>query len=343
MGKRQDHATLQMVADETGVTPSTVSRVLNSNSDAAARRWASAGTIRRVREAAASHGYRPNPQAVGLRTRRSNLIGVVVPRLQDYVLATVYEGIDEAASERGFATFVTNSLDDPRKQALSTEMLLSRRVEGLMFGDAHFDGEFLQGVAERGVKFVLVSRWARDYPSVTADDVLGGSLVGKHLVATGRRDVAILAGQPYASTAIDRTRGAVDALHAAGVDVPPHRIVHGPFDAQGGRTAAEQVLEQGPLPDAIFATNDFAAIGAMGALRDRNLSVPEDIAVVGYNDTALAAELPTPLTTVRSPMHEMGRRGLLMLLDILQGEDVEPLRLPPSLVVRESTQSAVSL
>ncbi|WP_182908891.1 LacI family DNA-binding transcriptional regulator [Microbispora sp. H13382] len=339
MGRRTPHATLQMIADETGVTPSTVSRVLNSASDASARRWASAETITRVRAAAASHGYTPNPQAVGLRTRRSRLIGVIVPRLQDYVLATIYEGIDEAATEKGFATFVTNSLDDPRKRARATETLLSRRVEGMIFGDAQFDGEFLQGVAERGMKFVLVSRRARDFPSVTCDDHLGGRLVGEHLVSIGRRDVAILAGEPYASTGLDRTRGAIDALREAGVDVPPHRIVHGHFDAQGGREAAERILDSRPLPDAIFAANDFAAIGVMGALRDRKLSIPDDVALVGYNDTALAAELPTPLTTVRSPMHEIGRLGLEMLLDLLQGAEVEPLRLPPTLVVRESTVS----
>ncbi|MEO3876073.1 LacI family DNA-binding transcriptional regulator [Nonomuraea sp. B12E4] len=332
------HATLQVIADETGVTPSTVSRILNSSSEASARRWASAETIQRVRKSAASHGYRPNPQAVGLRTRRSNLIGVIVPRLQDYVLATIYEGIDEAATERGFATFVTNSLDNPRKQALATETLLSRRVEGLIFGDAHFDGEFLKGIAERDVKFVLVSRRVRDdHPSVTCDDHMGGRLVGEHLVATGRRDVAILAGETYASTGLDRTQGAVDALHAAGVDIPPHRILHDAFDAQGGRAAAERLLARRPLPDAIFATNDFAAIGAMGALRDRGLSVPGDIALVGYNDTALAAELPTPLTTVRSPMREIGRRGLELLLDLLRGVEAQSLRLPPTLVVREST------
>ncbi|MEV4455090.1 LacI family DNA-binding transcriptional regulator [Microbispora sp. NPDC049633] len=318
MGRRTPHATLQMIADETGVTPSTVSRVLNSASEASARRWASAETIVRIRAAAASHGYTPNPQAVGLRTQRSRLIGVIVPRLQDYVLATIYEGIDEAATEKGFATFVTNSLDDPQKRARATETLLSRRVEGMIFGDAQFDGEFLQGVAERGMKFVLVSRRARDFPSVTCDDHLGGRLVGEHLVSIGRRDVAILAG----------------------VDVPPHRVVHGHFDAQGGREAAERILDSRPLPDAIFAANDFAAIGVMGALRDRKLSIPDDVALVGYNDTALTAELPTPLTTVRSPMHEIGRRGLEMLLDLLQGAEVEPLRLPPTLVVRESTVSA---
>jgi LacI family transcriptional regulator len=337
MAGRRDHATLRTIATEIGVTPSTVSRVLNSTSDSSARRWASADTIRRVREAAAAHGYSPDPQAVGLRTRRSNLIGVVVPRLQDYVLATIYEGIDEAARGEGFATLVTNSLDDPKKHELVVETLLSRRVEGLILGDAHIDGTYLDTVAERGVKFVLVSRRARDFISATCDDHLGGRLVADHLLATGRRNIAILAGEPYASTGLDRTQGAVDALRAAGLDVPADLVVHGPFDVQGGRQATESILSRRPLPDAIFATNDFAAIGAMGALRDRGITIPDDVALVGYNDTALAAALPVPLTTVRSPMHEIGRRGLALLLAMLRGEPVESLRLSPTLVIREST------
>ncbi|WP_433286263.1 LacI family DNA-binding transcriptional regulator [Pseudonocardia sp. CA-142604] len=337
MAGHRDHATLQTIATEIGVTPSTVSRVLNSASDSSARRWASADTIRRVREAAAAHGYSPNPQAVGLRTRRSNLIGVVVPRLQDYVLATIYEGIDEAARGEGFATLVTNSLDDPKKHELVVETLLSRRVEGLILGDAHIDGTYLDTVAERGVKFVLVSRRARDFISVTCDDLMGGRLVAEHLLATGRSNIAILAGEAYASTGIDRTQGAVDALRAAGVDVPADLVVHGPFDVQGGREATERILARHPLPDAIFATNDFAAIGAMGALRDRGITIPDDVALVGYNDTALAAALPVPLTTVRSPMHEIGRRGLALLLAMLRDEPVESQRLTPTLVIREST------
>lgn len=334
------HVTLQVIADELGLTPSTVSRVLNSPSQSAARRWASAETIDRVRSYAAEHGYSPNPQAVGLRTQRTQLIGVVVPRLQDYVLATVYEGVDEAATELGYTTCVANSLDDPDKQALATETLLSRRVDGLIFGDARHDGEFLRLVEESGTKFVLVSRRVPGFPSVTCDDIAGGRLVGEHLLATGRRDVAILAGQPFASTGIDRTRGVVEAFAEAGIEIPAHRIVHGPFDAPGGRTATDRLLDQGPPPDAIFAVNDFAAIGAMGVLRDRYLSVPGDIALVGYNDTPLASELPVSLTTVRSPMRQMGRQGMLMLLRILRGEPGEELRLPPELVVRESTGAA---
>ncbi|MCV7011073.1 substrate-binding domain-containing protein [Mycolicibacterium madagascariense] len=324
-----------MIAEQVGVSVSTVSRVLNAG-DAEALRWASAQTVARIREYAAARAYRPNPHAASLRTSRSSLIGVLVPRLQDFVLATVYEGIDEAATENGFSTFVTNSLDDPASRAVRTEMMLQRRVEGMIFGDARDDDALLADLAARGVPFVLVSRRSADHASVTCDDLLGGTLVGRRLLEAGRRDLAVLAGLPFASTAIERTRGAVRAFADAGLRVPKERIAWGPFDAAGGREAAEKLLATEPYPDAIFATNDFAAIGAMGVLRDRGLRVPDDISLIGYNDTPLAAELPIPLTTVHSPMHEMGRHGVNLLIDVLGGADPESVRLDPTLIVRES-------
>jgi LacI family transcriptional regulator len=327
--------TLRMIADEVGVSVSTVSRVLNAG-DAEAQRWASAQTVARIRECATSWAYRPNPHAASLRTARSGLVGVLVPRLQDFVLATIYEGIEEAATENDYSTFVTNSLDDPDNKALRTEMMLQRRVEGMIFGDAHHHDPLLAAVAARGVPFVLVSRRSADYVSVTCDDLLGGQLVGQRLVNAGRRDLAVLAGLPFASTAIERTKGAVDAFAEAGLHVRPERIAWGPFDAAGGREAAEKLLATEPYPDAIFATNDFAAIGALGVLRDRGLRVPDDISLIGYNDTPLVAELPTPMTTVHSPMHEMGRRGIELLIEMIGGGQPESERLTPTLVIRES-------
>ncbi|OPX08660.1 LacI family DNA-binding transcriptional regulator [Mycobacterium sp. AT1] len=327
--------TLRVIAEEIGVSVSTVSRVLKAEGDDATR-WASAETVARIRAYAKSREYRPHPHAASLRTARSGLVGVLVPRLQDFVLATVYEGVEEAATEHGYSTFVTNSLDDPANKAQRTEMMLQRRVEGIIFGDAHHHDPLLSALAERGTPFVLVSRRSGDYVSATCDDLLGGALVGRHLVEAGRRDLAVLAGLPFASTAIERTTGAVDAFTEAGLRVAPERIEWGPFDAAGGRQAAEKILSRRPYPDAIFATNDFAAIGALGVLRDHGLRVPDDIALIGYNDTPLVAEMPTPLTTVRSPMHEMGRRGIELLIELLGGGTPDSERLTPELVVRQS-------
>lgn len=336
MASQQGPMTLRRIADELGVSPSTVSRVL-ATPGGDALRWGSPETVARIRAFAKEHGYSPNPQASSLRTRRSGLIGVLVPRLQDYVLATIYEGIEEAASEAGLSTFVTNSLDIAENQRARTQMMIDRRVDGLIYGDAHLDHRFLDEVHAQGIKFALVSRAAGDHPSATCDDVKGGRLVGQHLADTGRRDVAVVAGLEFASTARNRTNGCIAALAENGIPVPPERVVYTGFDPAGGRAAAEQILAHGPVPDAIFATNDFAAIGAFGVLRDKGIRVPDDVALVGYNDTPLAEGGAVPLTTIRSPMHEMGRQGVRLLLEVLAGRSPESVVLEPELIIRGSS------
>ena len=335
-------ATLRTIAQSAGVDVSTVSRVLNGPPEEA-QRAASPTTAEEIRRWAVQLNYRPNPHATSLRTRRSNLIGVLVPRLSDIVLATVYEGIEDAAARHGLATFVMNSYDRPAEQRERTEMALSRRVDGLIFGDARADGAYLDEIAAQRVPFVLVSRHVGEHPAVTCDDREGGRLVAEHLLELGHRRVAVIAGEPYASTGIDRTAGFVDRYRKAGIEIPASRIVQSRFDAPGGRHAAERLLRRRPRPTAIYAVNDFAAIGALGALRDQGLRPGTDIAVVGYNDTPLAAELPIPLTSVRSPMRSMGAQGLELLVQILAGKPATSHRLRPELIVRASTMGETAL
>ncbi|GLY77324.1 LacI family DNA-binding transcriptional regulator [Actinoallomurus iriomotensis] len=335
----QRHATLRAIAQSAGVDVSTVSRVLNGSPEDA-QRAASRQTAEEIRQWAARLNYRPNPHAASLRTRRSNLIGVLVPRLSDLVLATVYEGIEDAAARHGMTTFVMNSRDQAAEQRERTELALSRRVDGLIFGDAHIDGAFLDDIAGQQVPFVLVNRRAGDHPAVTCDDYEGGRLVAEHFLELGHTRVGVIAGEPFASTGIDRTTGFLDRYREAGVDVPASRVVHSHFDAAGGRAAADRLLRSRARPTAIFAVNDFAAIGALGALRDQGLRPGHDVAIAGYNDTPLAAELPIPLTSVRSPMHEMGARALELLLRVLAGEPAASERLTPALVVRASSENA---
>lgn len=334
--KRQDGkwpATLRTIAESAGVDVSTVSRVLNGPPEEVARA-ASRETADAIREWAVRLDYRPNPHATSLRTARSNLIGVLVPRLSDVVLASIYEGIEDAAARRGLATFVMNSHDRPAEQRARTDLALTRRVDGLVLGDAHSDAMFVDEIAARKVPFVLVSRHAGNHPSVTCDDYRGGRLVAEHFLQLGHKRAGVIAGEPFASTGLDRTAGFVDRYREAGFDVP---AVHSAFDTVGGHKAADHLLRQRSRPTAIFAVNDFAAIGALGAVREAGLRSGEDIAVAGFNDIPLAAELPLPLTSVRSPMHEMGARALELLVSILGGQHPQSERLEPELVVRAST------
>ncbi|MFI1563305.1 LacI family DNA-binding transcriptional regulator [Streptomyces sp. NPDC020490] len=333
--------TLQEIAQRLGLHVSTVSRVLNGPAQEQGRA-ASGETARRIKELADELGYRPNPHATSLRTQRGNLIGVLFPRLAEIVVATIYEGVEEEATEHGFSTFVTNTHDDPAVQRDRIAMMLGRRVDGLIIGDAHLDGSTLAGPPLERVPFVLVNRrTGTDLPAVTCDDHLGGRMVAEHFLALGHRRVAVIAGEPFASTGADRTAGFTDRYREAGLPLPAHRVRHCRFDTTGGHRAATELLSHPDRPTAVFAVNDLAAIGAIGAARDLGLRLGEDLALAGYNDTPLAAELPVPLTSVRSPMADLGRIAVRRLLRLIAGDGATSERLRPELVTRASTGSPV--
>lgn len=327
------HTTIAEVARVAGVHASTVSRALRGEAGVAA------ATVERVRRAAENLGYRPDPAAVGLRTRRSGLIGVLVPRLTDVVLATIYEGLDAAAAEAGFQTFVANTGDDPEVRRRRLDTLRDRRVDGVVLGDARIiDDDLLASLAAEGLPYVLVSRRSRGHLSVTTDDLRGGRLVAEHLLGLGHERVGVVAGRTFSSTGVERTRGFRERYAEAGLPVPDELVAPSRYDVSGGREAADVLLAVRPRPTALFAVNDFTAIGVMGAVRSAGLRIGEDVAVVGYNDVPLAAELPVPLTTVASPMIEMGRLGMTRLLDRAAGRPARSARLRPRLMARESTR-----
>lgn len=342
MADADQPVTLQGIARQLGLHVSTVSRVLNGPADEQGRA-ASGETARRIRELAAELGYRPNPYATSLRTRRSNLIGVLVPRLSEIVLATIYEGIEEEATAHGLSTFVTNTLDDPAVQHERIAMVAERRVDGMIIGDAHLDGAALADPVLARIPFVLVNRRAgASLPAVTCDDRLGGQLVAEHFLGLGHRRVAVIAGESFASTGADRADGFAARYRAAGLPVPADRIRNCRFDAAGGHQAALALLDRPDPPTAIFAVNDLTALGVVGAARDLGLRLGTDLSLAGFNDTPLAAELPVPLTTVRSPMAELGRIAVRRLVRRMAGHHVASRRLRPELVVRASTGPAAA-
>jgi LacI family transcriptional regulator len=336
--------TLKDIAREAGVSLSTASRVLSRARNGTVPETS---TAKRVLAVAVRLDYVPNLFAASLRNHRTRMLGVLVPHLTDVVLSTIYEGIDEHASAADYQTVVANSMDDPREHRLRAERLLQRGVDGLIFGDAQVSDPYLDELARREVPFVLVSRRHHPYDSVTCDDTAGGRLVGNHLADLGHRAIAIIAGQPYASTGVDRTQGCLAALRERGIEVPADRVLHSRFDAQSGHLVATRLLIDSPELTAIFAVNDITAIGAMGALRDVGIRVGHDVAVVGFNDISIAADLPTPLTSVRSPLKQMGREAAGLLLQRLgselvgSGSSPTERRLHPQLIVRESSDVSI--
>lgn len=330
------NVTLAEIAQRAGVHLSTVSRSLSANPSGV-----SEPTVKRIQAIANEMGYQPDPAAGMLRTGRSRVIGAVVPRLTDYVLARIYEGIDESARLNDYQTFITGTNDDVNLRLSRIDSLMARRVEGVIVGDARLDGDELVGyLKRRGIPYVLVNRRLRGHLSVTTDDVKGGHLAADHLIELGHTKVGVVAGPEFASTCVERTYGFVQRFLTAGIGVPDSHIVTSRPDAEGGYFAASQLLRDHPDITAIFAINDFAAIGAYGASRENGREIGEDIAIVGFNDVPLTRFMSVPLTSVHSPMFEMGQKAAQLLTEVIASESKEQhesVLLEPELRIRESS------
>ncbi|WP_312099800.1 LacI family DNA-binding transcriptional regulator [Corynebacterium dentalis] len=327
---------MEDVARLAGGHPSTASRSLV---DQPVR--ISSATVARVREAARSLGYRRDSAAASLRTGSSRLIGVLVPRLTDIVLATMYGGIDAAAAAHGYGAVVSNGLDDAQVRRDRLDALLARRIDGVILADARRGDTLADDLAANGFPYVLAMRTLPGHVSVSTDDVEGGRLAARHLLEQGHRVAGIASADPLASTGRDRSAGFREVYAAAGFPVPDSAVVASGFGVAAGRRAGVILAAAQPRLTAVFAVDDLSAIGVMGSLRDAGRTVGTDIALVGYNDIDLAADLPVPLTSVRSDMDQMGRLSLNLLLARIAGREVESVLLPPVLVPRASSLGRV--
>jgi LacI family transcriptional regulator len=333
--------TLNEIAKLTGVHVSTVSRVLRQQEPPDG--WSDAAlNIRRVAE---QLGYRTNLMAASLRTRQTRIIGVVMSRLSDTVMASMYEAMEAAASASGYQILLSSPPDSEDAQRRGVELLLSRQVDGIILASVHRPAHrVFDFAAGHRTPILLMNRHGDSVgrPTITCDDRRGGYLAARHLLDLGHRRIGVVAGPSHASTANDRVVGVCEALREAGIHQPAELIVNSDFDVEGGLSAGQRLLSLRDRPTAIFAVGDVAAIAVMRIAREMGLTLPEDLSVVGYNDIALSSILPVPLTTIRSPHAEMGRLSLERLLDLLAERKIESAVLPIELVVRASTTALQS-
>ena len=332
--------TMKRIAGELGVSITTVSKVLNNHDDI------SPATRARVLAKVAELGYRPNAVARSLTLRRTHTLGIVIPDLMHSFFVEIVAGIEQVASEKGYGLLLCCSGENPGKERSELQMLHGRQVDGIVWAPAPGtgNGELLREFRAQGIGLVMIDR--DDYPSVPChrvltDDERAGVLATEHLLETGRRAIAHLAG-PRLTHARRREKGWRDALRAAGIPIAPEWLVPAGFMEADGYRAMKQLLATGPPIDAVFAANDPAAIGAMKAIWEAGLTVPDDIAVVGVGNITFGDMLRVPLTTVSWSRTEVGREAATLLLNRLddQGaEDEAPRRVivPPRLIVRESS------
>jgi LacI family transcriptional regulator len=333
------HATtMKRIAGELGVSITTVSKVLNNRADI------SEATRSRVLAKVEELGYRRNAVARSLSLRRSHTLGIVIPDLMHSFFVEIIAGIEPVASVRGYGLLLCSSSENPGKEQSELEMLRSRQVDGIVLASAHGSGttEMLVQLTKQGTALVMIDR--DDHPSVKChrvltDDEQVGQLATSHLLDLGRRAIAHIGG-PAIVHAKRRERGWREALRARGVKPSEDWIVRGGFMESEGYRAMKRLLTVQPKIDAVFAANDPSAIGAMKAIWEAGLRVPEDVAVVGVGDIALGDLLRVPLTTVGWSRKEQGRHAAELLLNGLDDDQIsEPQRIiiPPRLIVRESS------
>lgn len=326
-------ATLHDVAKRAGVSPMTVSRVVNGSGEVSPRLRA------RVEQALAETGYMPNTLARSLRARRTDTLALVLPDMTNPFFTTVAQGVETAAREAGFSLLLANSDEREEEELRLVSMLLQRQVDGLLVVPAGGGGDVIHFCQDRNVRVVVVDR----RPQVPGADVVrsdaegGARELGRLLVGLGHREMTVLSGPASVLTAVDRATGFTAALEEAGVPAP--RVIHGAFTIDSGHEMAIRAVRELPRPTALFAANNFIAIGVLHALDELGLRVPEDVAVVGLDDLPQAMVTFPFLTVASQPAIEMGKQSVAMLLDGLANPNRAPREviLPTEIVIRRSS------
>jgi len=327
------------VAELAGVSVGTVSNVLNRPD------LVSPATRDRVQAAIADLGFIRNESARQLRAGQSRTLGLVVLDVANPFFTDVARGVEDTASAAGLAVILCNSDEKSSKEDAYLELLEEQRVKGILITPADGISTRLEHLRRRGTAVVLLDRRStrRDQCSVSVDDALGGDLAVSHLIDYGHRRVAFVGGPLGISQVADRLRGAKAAMERAGTGVDDLTVLMTTgLNVSAGRSAASELnaLPRGSRPTAVFCANDLLALGVLQELTRQSVRVPQDVAIVGYDDIDFAAAAAVPLSSVSQPRHQLGRTAAELLIEeTTQGSRHrhQQVVFQPELVVRESS------
>lgn len=304
------------VAQRAGVSVATVSNSLNRPARV------SADTRTRVASAIDELGYVRSESARQLRAGRSRTVALLVLDIGNPFFVEVARGVEGAVRRRGLGVTLCNSDQDPEAEALYFSLFVEQRVRGALVTPADTTGGTLEALRRHGIPHVLVDRVLHrtEGCSVSVDDVAGGALAMRHLVETGHARFAYVTGPRHLSQCRDRHAGALDALRESGFDDAALTVLEVPaLDVASGRDAGARLLGRPERPTAVFCANDLLALGLLQAMFSAGVRVPEQIALVGYDDIEFAAAAAVPLSSVRQPAARMGRRAAELLLEETDG------------------------
>jgi len=326
--------TMSDVAREAGVSLMTVSRVLNGKGEVSPQ------TRQRVREIMARLDYRPSGVARSLVTQRTSTVGLVVPDNANPFFSELARGIEHAAYAQGYNVFLCNTDEDPGRERAVLHSLEEKRVDGVVLCSSRLEDDELRTLIARHPAVVLVNRRLESAAVAVAliDDELGGRTATEHLLRAGRRRVGFLTGPPASRSGRQRVAGYQAAFSSAGLPHSSAWMRPCAPTVEGGRQTARELIAAHPGLTALLCYNDLVAVGALQACAELHCAVPDQLAIVGFDDIPLAALVTPPLTTCRGPRYELGYEAMRLLLgriDTLPEQRAEVV-LAPKLIVRAS-------
>ena len=337
MSARRRSPTMRDVAEAVGVSKQTVSAVINNKPGITQE------TRDRVLAAIEELGYRPDSVARSLATGRTHTIAFIASDVSAPFIGTLAVAAEDYAHSCGYSLVLFNTHDNVEREAAYFSAAVQRGVDAVLFVSATDQNTAARVLKDTGIPSVAIDRVPDPYggPFVMLDNVKTGCLAAKHLLGLGHTRIAHISGPHTVQMCRDRLEGFQQVLKAQGVTSRPHVETAESWDYQAGYDAAQHILGNGPhpAPTAIFAAGDALAIGAMRAIREAGLRVPEDISLVGVDDLDIAAFQNPPLTTIRQSITELAVLGIRLLCDILNGKETRQtnILMDPVLVVRQST------
>ncbi|MDE3722193.1 LacI family DNA-binding transcriptional regulator [Nocardiopsis sp. N85] len=334
------YVTLEQVAEHAGVSLATASRVINGSTRQVSQRLRD-----KVNASAEELGYLANASAQTLARNSSSLVGLLVHDISDPYFSSIAAGVTRCAEERGLVLVLGSTNRSAQKEGRVLAALRSHRAKAVILvgsrstdeeSNARLIGE-IEAFRRQGGRVACVSQPGLPADTVSPDNHSGAAALARHLVGLGHRRFAILAGPTDLRTARERLDGFHGALSAAGLELAHHNVVHGAFTRDGGYESTRRLMTLGTDATCLFAVNDVMATGAMAALRDLGMRVPDDLSVAGFDDIPTLRDLTPGLTTVRLPLEEMGERAAALALDEDHQGGHRVITVPGEVVAREST------
>ena len=330
--------TISSIAEVLNLAPSTVSRALNDHYSI------SEETKKRVTKLAQQLGYQPNLHASSLVSRKTNVIGLVIPQVTDFFFTTVVTGIRDALEQSGYRLIIMQSNESHEIECENLHYLMAARVDGILYSPTlHTKGiKHLKPVTSNGIPFVNFDRKVNSgkFFQVLSDDEQGAYMAVQHLIDVGCKKIAHIGGPRTARNALNRFNGFAKALRSNGLTIFEQMVVETDFSIDQSIGSIKALFDAQELPDGIFAVNDATAIGCMSVALEKGLKIPKDIAIVGYDDETYSQFLTPSLSSVKNPIYEMGHLAVKMCLAQIQkdGLPVENRTLKPKLLIRQSSK-----